>query len=443
MPLLSFLFLVALGVDYNIFLVTRAREETATLGTRAGILEALAVTGGVITSAGILLAAVFAVLGVLPVVVLTEIGVIVGVGVLLDTLLVRTVLVPALVTLIGNRFWWPGQRPAPPARPTSNRGRGTPWSRPSRSPWTRRPRLTPSNRNPSPDRPASDAYAPRPALLRNRRQLASLRTGNLPSAGSFPGDGRTDTMPDLAQQLAELKERYGAHDFVVEDIEDDDPILRSVDGTIVDTWREAYPYDQRMSNDEYEGEKRLLQIELLKMQNWIKASGSRQVILFEGRDAAGKGGTIKRFMEHLNPRYAHTVALEKPSDREKRQWYFQRYIPHLPAEGEITLFDRSWYTRAGVERVMGFCTRAEYAQFLRQAPLFEDLLVDEGFQLFKFWFSVSQGEQSTRFLIRQIDPVRQWSSPPPTSRRWTSGTCTRGPRRTCSCTPTPRRPHGR
>jgi polyphosphate kinase len=219
-------------------------------------------------------------------------------------------------------------------------------------------------------------------------------------------------MPDLAEQLQELKQRYGAEDFVVEELDDDDPILRSVDGRIVDTWRESYPYQERISVQEYEYEKRLLQIELLKMQNWIKESGKRLVILFEGRDAAGKGGTIKRFMEHLNPRHARVVALEKPTSRELRQWYFQRYVVHLPARGEITLFDRSWYTRAGVERVMGYCTRPEYAQFLRQAPLFEDLLVDEGFQLIKFWFSVTRGEQSTRFLIRQIDPVRTWKLSP-------------------------------
>ena len=219
-------------------------------------------------------------------------------------------------------------------------------------------------------------------------------------------------MSRLAEQLEELKARYGAHDFVVEELDDDDPILRSVDGQIVDTWREGYPYEERMPNSDYEGEKRLLQIELVKMQNWIKETGFRQVILFEGRDAAGKGGTIKRFMEHLNPRHAQVVALEKPTDRESRQWYFQRYIAHLPAAGNMTLFDRSWYTRAGVERVMGYCTGAQYAQFLRQAPLFEDLLVSDGFQLIKFWFSVSQGEQSTRFLIRQIDPVRQWKLSP-------------------------------
>ncbi len=219
-------------------------------------------------------------------------------------------------------------------------------------------------------------------------------------------------MTTLQNQLRYLKERYGADDFTVEELDDDDPILRAVDGTIVDTWREDYPYDERMTTDSYERQKRLLQIELLKMQNWIKANGLRQVILFEGRDAAGKGGTIKRFMEHLNPRGAHVVALEKPTDRESRQWYFQRYIAHLPAAGELSLFDRSWYTRAGVERVMGFCTELEYAQFLRQAPLFEDLLIKDGFQLIKFWFSVAQPEQGTRFLIRQIDPVRQWKLSP-------------------------------
>jgi len=219
-------------------------------------------------------------------------------------------------------------------------------------------------------------------------------------------------MPELAAQLQELKERFGAEDFVVEELDDDDPILRSLDGRIIDTWREGYPYQERMSAEEYEGEKRLLQIELLKMQNWIKDAGKRLVILFEGRDAAGKGGTIKRFMEHLNPRHARVIALEKPTDYEFRQWYFQRYIAHLPANGEIALFDRSWYTRAGVERVMNYCTRMEYAQFLRQAPLFEDLLVDEGFHLIKFWFSVTRAEQSTRFLIRQIDPVRQWKLSP-------------------------------
>jgi polyphosphate kinase 2 len=219
-------------------------------------------------------------------------------------------------------------------------------------------------------------------------------------------------MTDLHEQLHELMERYGADNFTVEELEDDDPVLRSLDGTIVDTWREGYPYAERIPTAVYEGEKRLLQIELLKMQKWIQANEVRLVMLFEGRDAAGKGGTIKRFTEHLNPRHVKVVALEKPNAYEARQWYFQRYVQHLPASGEITMFDRSWYTRAGVEKVMGFCTDMEYARFLRQTPLFEDLLVRDGFELIKFWFSVSQAEQRTRFLIRQIDPVRQWKLSP-------------------------------
>jgi len=136
------------------------------------------------------------------------------------------------------------------------------------------------------------------------------------------------------------------------------------------------------------------------------------VVLFEGRDAAGKGGTIKRFMEHLNPRGARVVALEKPNSRELTQWYFQRYVAHLPAAGEITFLDRSWYNRAGVERVMGYCTRAEYLEFMRETPDLERMLVRSGIHLTKFWFSVSRSEQQTRFLIRQVDPVRQWKLSP-------------------------------
>jgi polyphosphate kinase len=196
--------------------------------------------------------------------------------------------------------------------------------------------------------------------------------------------------------------------YRVSDNDDDDPVLLNADGTPVDTWREDYPYDERLPRADYDQQKRLLQIELLKLQNWCKATGERLVILFEGRDAAGKGGTIKRFMEHLNPRGASVVALEKPNERESNQWYFQRYIKHLPAAGEIVLFDRSWYNRAGVERVMGFCTRAEYLEFMRQAPDLERMLVRSDIHLIKFWFSVSQGEQRTRFAIRQVDPVRQW-----------------------------------
>src|SRR2546423_5454970 len=148
-------------------------------------------------------------------------------------------------------------------------------------------------------------------------------------------------------------------EYRVVDDETDDPVLLTKDGEPVDTWREGYPYEERMPREEYDREKRLLQIELLKFQNWVKDSGEKLVVLFEGRDAAGKGGTIKRFMEHLNPPGARVVALEKPSERESTQWYFQRYIAHLPAAGEMVFFDRSWYNRAGVERVMGDCTRAE------------------------------------------------------------------------------------
>jgi polyphosphate kinase 2 len=219
-------------------------------------------------------------------------------------------------------------------------------------------------------------------------------------------------MTDLKQQLAELEEKYGVGPFEVEDIDDDDPVLRGGNGQLVDTWREGYPYDERLPRAEYEYNKRLLQIELLKFQKWIKSTGGRHVILFEGRDAAGKGSTIKRFTEHLNPRGATVVALEKPTDYEQRQWYFQRYVARLPARGDLTLFDRSWYTRAGVEHVMGFCTDEQYQRFFAQVPAFEELLLDDGFSLTKFWFSVSPSEQRTRFLIRQIDPVRQWKLSP-------------------------------
>jgi polyphosphate kinase len=207
-----------------------------------------------------------------------------------------------------------------------------------------------------------------------------------------------------------LMDRIG--DYRVIDTDDDDPVLVDLDGEPIDTWREGYPYDERMAREDYEHDKRLLQIELLKLQNWVKATGTRIVVLFEGRDAAGKGGTIKRFMEHLNPRGARVVALEKPSERESTQWYFQRYVNHLPSGGEMVFFDRSWYNRAGVERVMGYCTRQEYLEFMREAPELERMLVRSGIQLVKFWFSVSRREQQTRFVIRQVDPVRQWKLSP-------------------------------
>ena len=194
--------------------------------------------------------------------------------------------------------------------------------------------------------------------------------------------------------------------------EHDDPVLRWPDGRVVDTWREDYPYPEKMTRAEYEYLKRPLQIELVKLQNWVKSTGERIVLVFEGRDAAGKGGTIKRFTEHLNPRGATVVALVKPTERERTQWYFQRYVPHLPAAGEIVMFDRSWYNRAGVERVMGFTTEDDYEEFMREAPDFERMLVRSGLYLTKFWFSVTQSEQRTRFVIRQVDPVRQWKLSP-------------------------------
>ena len=193
---------------------------------------------------------------------------------------------------------------------------------------------------------------------------------------------------------------------------DDDPVLLDAQGRAVDTWRENYPYDDRMGREEYDEQKYLLQVELLKFQAWTADTDGKHVLIFEGRDAAGKGGTIKRFMEHLNPRYARTVALSKPSDREQNQWYFQRYVQYLPTAGEMVLFDRSWYNRAGVERVMGFAARPDYEQFMAQAPLFERMLVDSGISLTKLWFSVTSSEQRTRFIIRQVDPVRQWKLSP-------------------------------
>lgn len=185
------------------------------------------------------------------------------------------------------------------------------------------------------------------------------------------------------------------------------------DDQLSNDWREGgYPYKNLMSRKTYEKQKYHLQVELLKLQAWVKETGQRVVILFEGRDAAGKGGTIKRFMEHLNPRGARVVALEKPSDVERGQWYFQRYVQHLPTAGEIVLFDRSWYNRSGVERVMGFCDNEEYNEFMRQTPEFERNLARSGVYLIKFWFSVSREEQRRRFKERQVHPLKQWKLSP-------------------------------
>ena len=183
---------------------------------------------------------------------------------------------------------------------------------------------------------------------------------------------------------------------------------RSSEDSSVAPLPESYPYRSRMRRAVYEKEKKTLQIELLKVQSWVKDSGQKIVSLFEGRDAAGKGGTIKRYMEHLNPRGARVVALEKPTETERGQWYFQRYIDRLPTTGEMVFFDRSWYNRAGVERVMGFCEPHEYLQFMRQTPELERMLVNSGIHLFKFWFSVSREEQLRRFISRRDDPLKYW-----------------------------------
>jgi polyphosphate kinase 2 len=173
-----------------------------------------------------------------------------------------------------------------------------------------------------------------------------------------------------------------------------------------------FPYTSKLRESQYAKHMESLQVELLKAQNWIRTAGERLVVLFEGRDAAGKGGTIKRYMEHLNPRGARIVALEKPSERERSQWYFQRYVEHLPASGEIVFFDRSWYNRAGVERVMGFCRPNEYLEFMRQCPDLERMLVRSGLRLYKYWFSVTREEQLRRFNARETDPLKQWKLSP-------------------------------
>ena len=219
--------------------------------------------------------------------------------------------------------------------------------------------------------------------------------------------------PDAPREnLREFIDKLRDGGYTVSDGHTNDPDLIDPQGRAVETWKEDYPYETRMTREEYELEKYRLQIELLKLQYWGEDTGQRHIIVFEGRDAAGKGGTIKRFTEHMNPRTARVVALNKPSDRELGQWYFQRYIQHFPTAGEIVLFDRSWYNRAGVERVMGFATDEQYRRFMNQVPLFEKMLMDDGIHLTKFWFSVTQTEQRTRFAIRQIDPVRQWKLSP-------------------------------
>jgi polyphosphate kinase 2 len=217
-----------------------------------------------------------------------------------------------------------------------------------------------------------------------------------------------DQLPD-AEAICALLGRLAAElGLSIERRKNGRGVLVDADGRRVEAWRENYPYAERLRRKAYEPAKRLLQIELLKLQRSVKSSGGRVLIIFEGRDAAGKGGTIRRFAENLNPRGARVVALDKPAEHEQGDNYLRRYVPHLPNAGEIVLFDRSWYNRAGVEQVMGFCEPEEYARFLRDAPEFEGLLAGEGIAVIKLWFSVTRAEQLKRFVSRQDDPVKRW-----------------------------------
>jgi polyphosphate kinase 2 len=216
--------------------------------------------------------------------------------------------------------------------------------------------------------------------------------------------GEADIVVDISQPEEEIDKASPSHIFGE---------MRHSPEQIKDLFRNGkYPYKTKIRKGAYEHHKEELQVELLKVQSWVRETGQRIVILFEGRDAAGKGGTIKRFMEHLNPRAARVVALEKPTEYELGQWYFQRYIEHLPSAGEMVFFDRSWYNRAGVERVMGFCDSLEYLEFMRQVPDLERMLVRSGIRLFKFWFSVTHEEQDRRFKARIGDPLKQWKLSP-------------------------------
>ncbi len=245
--------------------------------------------------------------------------------------------------------------------------------------------------SPTSDTPASTSQTPprKPAATRPRRP----RTTHKPATVTADGE-----ISAISQEPAALKVASA-------------PRGSNEDSTAAKL-PASYPYRTRMRRAEYEKAKHELQIELLKVQSWAKDTGQRIVVLFEGRDAAGKGGTIKRFMEHLNPRGARIVALEKPSEQEKGQWYFQRYIQHLPTAGEMVFFDRSWYNRAGVERVMDFCSPLQYLEFMRQAPDLERMLCNSGILLFKYWFSVNREEQLRRFISRRDDPLKHWKLSP-------------------------------
>jgi len=226
----------------------------------------------------------------------------------------------------------------------------------------------------------------------------------VPGAAADSGEGAA--APGQAAKLAAAHRRGGQRLHELAEMQHDpEAIRRAFESGI-------YPYENKMRRSDYERKKARLQAELLKLQLWVQETGQKFVLLFEGRDAAGKGGTIKRFMEHLNPRAARVVALNKPTETERGQWFFQRYIEHLPTSGEMVFFDRSWYNRAGVERVMGFCSPADYLEFMRQAPDMERMLTRSGIRLYKYWFSVTREEQRRRFRSRETDPLKQWKLSP-------------------------------
>jgi len=296
------------------------------------------------------------------------------------------------------------------------------------------------------DRPAGKTDGPKPSRRRSSARPRRASQGDIPpnlSTGAIEdfsvsqailaaNESKAMAVEDILKRLAREKSPSLVESFeaILAGAAPDDILAlkdlltrreRAVKGDrrarddieLADDWRNGgYPYRNLLSRRSYEREKYKLQVELLKLQAWVKQTGQRVVILFEGRDAAGKGGTIKRYMEHLNPRGARVVALDKPTEAERGQWYFQRYVEHLPTRGEIVLFDRSWYNRAGVEHVMGFCSDDEYLEFMRQAPEFERNLVRSGLHLIKFWFSVSRKEQRRRFKERESHPLKHWKLSP-------------------------------
>jgi polyphosphate kinase 2 len=276
-------------------------------------------------------------------------------------------------------------------------------------PVSPRPELAAQPRADAANRPAGQTIGGRIAAKHFGQEaalrdiLAHATKGNVPALAKSIEAILDGMSPDDARRLRKALAKPDAAE-AIRDRQDEE---------LAEDWRDgSYPYKHLMLRRNYERQKYGLQVELLKLQAWVKEAGQRVVILFEGRDAAGKGGAIKRFMEHLNPRGARVMALQKPTEEERGQWYFQRYAAHLPTRGEIVLCDRSWYNRSGVERVMGFCSEAEYEEFMRQAPEFERHLVRSGTHLIKFWFSVSRPEQRRRFKEREVHPLKQWKLSP-------------------------------